>query len=298
MGVLCRFRQEPVAFICDIESMFYQVWVSEEHRDIIRFLWWEDGETSKDPAEFRMTVHLFGATSSPGCVNYALKASADDNEEDLGSTPANFVRKDFYVDDGLKSVTSIEGAVTLIKDTKEMCRRGGFNLHKFTSNSKEVIEAIPIKDRAEEVKNVDLDLKKLPMERALGVQWCAQSDSFRFQVVLQDRPCTRRGILSTVSSIFDPLGLVAPVLLEGKGILQDLCRSGLDWDDPIPDPVRARWEKWRTELHLLEHLSVPRCYKPKNFGCVVKRELHHFSDASKCRATQGSRTTKARFTVP
>lgn len=99
--------------------------------------------TSKDPAEFWMTVHLFGATSSP------LKASANDNEEELGSAPANFIQREFYVDDGLKSVASIEEAVALIKGTKEMCRRGGFNLHKFVSNSKDVIESIPVADRAE-----------------------------------------------------------------------------------------------------------------------------------------------------
>ena len=72
VGVLFRFRQEPAAFMCDIESMFHQVGVAEEYRDLLQFLWWEDGDTSKDPVEFRMTVHLFGATSYPGCANYAL----------------------------------------------------------------------------------------------------------------------------------------------------------------------------------------------------------------------------------
>ena len=90
-----------------------------------------------------MTVHLFGATSSPGFANTALKAAADDNEENLGCATAEFVQRDFYVDDGLKSVTSIPDAIPLIEDTKELCRRGGLRLHKFTSNFKEVIEAIP-----------------------------------------------------------------------------------------------------------------------------------------------------------
>ncbi|XP_022777858.1 uncharacterized protein LOC111319323 [Stylophora pistillata] len=98
--------------------------------------------------------------------------------------------------------------------------------------------------------------------------------------MLKDRPCTRRGILSTISSIFDPLGFAAPILLEGKSILQDLCRKGVDWDDPIPDVIRSRWEKWRAELPILQRFSIPRCFKPKNFGSVVRKELHHFSDAS------------------
>ena len=94
------------------------------------------------------------------------------------------------------------------------------------------------------------------------------------------RPITRHGILSTVSSIFDPLGFLAPVLIEGKSILQDLCRKNIDWDDPVPEDIRSRWCKWKSELKELEALSIPRCYKPEDFGPVVKSELHHFSDAS------------------
>lgn len=279
-GVLCRFRREPVALMCDIEAMFHQVKVTEEYRDFLRFLWWEDGDTSREPQDYRMTVHLFGATSSPGCCNFALKTTADDNEETFGPEPAEFLRRDFYVDDGLKSVPSIEEAVALIKSTKKMCLRGGFNLHKFTSNKKDVIQEIPVLDRAEDVKNLDFDREPLPIERALGVQWCIESDTFKFVVSLKDRPCTRRGILSTVSSIFDPLGFVAPVLLEGKAILQELCRQNLDWDDPVPEEIQKRWLKWKSEIKELKNVEISRCYKPNDFGHVVKAELHHFSDAS------------------
>ena len=283
VGVLCRFRKEPVALMGDIEGMFHQVGVAEQDRDLLRFLWWKDGDLTKEPAEFRMTVHLFGATSSPACANYALKMSATDNEKDLGPEAANFVRRDFYVDDGLTSVESVHDAVTLIRNTKEMCRRGGFKLHKFTSSHKEVIEAIPIEDRAEGIQSIDLDKEAIPMERALGVQWCVEKDSFQFRIVLKDRPCTRRGILSTVSSIYDPLGFVAPVLMEGKKILQELCREKADWDDPVPENIKTRWERWRAELPSLEELSIPRCYKPSDFGRIANAQLHHFSDAS----TQG-----------
>ena len=82
-GVLCRFRREPVAVMCDIEAMFYQVKVPVQDRDYLRFLWWQNGDTSKEPQDYRMTVHLFGAASSPGCANFALKAAADDNEKSL-----------------------------------------------------------------------------------------------------------------------------------------------------------------------------------------------------------------------
>ena len=83
------------------------------------------------------------------------------------------------------------------------------------------------------------------MERALGIQWCVQSEELQFRVELKDRPLTRRGILASVSSVYDPLGLLAPFLLTGKQILQDLCKNQTDWDEPIPDVFRTRWEKWR-----------------------------------------------------
>lgn len=82
---------------------------------------------------------------------------------------------------------SVHDAITLIEDTKEMCRRGGFKLHKITSSHKEVIETIPIEDRAEGIQNIDLDKESLPMERALGVQWCIENDLFQFRIVLKDR---------------------------------------------------------------------------------------------------------------
>ena len=97
------------------------------------------------------------------------------------------------------------------------------------------------------------------MERALGVQWCIERGSFQFRIILKDRPCTRRGILSTVSSIYDPLGFVAPMLLEGKKMLQELCLDRAEWDDPILEDIKARWERWRAELPSLEELSIPRC---------------------------------------
>ena len=122
-SVLCRFCCEPIALMCDIEAMFYQLKVPVHHRDFHRFLWWENGDTSKEPEEYRMTVHLFGAASSPGC--FALKTAADDNEESLGNAAAEFFRRDFYVDDGLKSVSSVDEAEKLVQDVKEMCSRGG-----------------------------------------------------------------------------------------------------------------------------------------------------------------------------
>ena len=53
----------------------------------------------------------------------------------------------------------------------------------------------------------------------MGVHWCIESGAFKFRIELKDKPCTRRDILATISKIFDPLGLIAPVILVGKQIL-------------------------------------------------------------------------------
>ena len=96
----------------------------------------------------------------------------------------------------------------------------------------------------------------------------------------QDKPLTRRGILSSISSIYDPLGLAAPFPLKGKQILQDLCKTQAAWDETVPHRIRARYEKWRGELHELAELEIRHCYKPDNFGDGKSVELHSFSDAS------------------
>lgn len=83
-----------------------------------------------------------------------------------------------------------------------------------------------------------------------------------------------------VSSIYDPLGALVPVVLKAKLILQDLCRKGLGWDDIVPAATAMEWTKWLQEIHLLEDFKVSRCFKPANFGTVCSAQLHHFADAS------------------
>ena len=123
VGVLGRFRREPVAFMADIQSKFLQVHVTEYCRDLLRFLWWEDGNLNKEPTRYGLTVHLFRPGSSPGCCNFALEKTADDHEQEFGFESAEFLRKDFYVDDGLKSVPSTSDTKELICKTRDVSTR-------------------------------------------------------------------------------------------------------------------------------------------------------------------------------
>ena len=139
--------------------------------------------------------------------------------------------------------------------------------------------SVPAEDRAYEIKGLDLSSDKLPLERALGVEWCIESDAFKFRIELKDKQCTRKGILATISSIFDPLGLIEPVVLVGKRILQEVCQ-GTDWDEPIDGEVLAKWEKRRSQLMLLGQLNIPRNFQPPDFGSIATAQLHNMSDAS------------------
>ena len=150
----------------------------------------------------------------------------------------------------MKSVNSDHDAINLVKDLTELLKTGGFRLTKWLSNSRQVMESIPESERAKSVKN--LDFGHAPIERALGVQWCISSDTFEFSIAIKDRPATRRGILSVVSLVYDPLGFVAPFILPAKILLQDLCKKKLDWDEKIPEEDLSRWKAWLKELPKLQ----------------------------------------------
>ena len=134
--------------------------------------------------DYQMTVLLFDAKSSPGCVNFTLKKTAELFEHLHGHDAASFIRDNFYVDDGLKSVATTDEAVKLIVDSQKLCKEGGFRLHKFLSNDKDVIRSVSPDDRAKNIQKMDLGSEDLPIERTLGVQWCAQSDRFMFRVYM------------------------------------------------------------------------------------------------------------------
>ena len=148
LGVLTRFRKEEIAIACDIEAMYHQFKVAKEDRNLLRFLWWKDGDLHSSPTTYRMTVHLFGATSSPACATYLLRQIAADHEAEYGSQAASFITNDFYVDDGLISVNSEEDAIQLALQTSKLCKEGGLRLCKFVSNNKRVLNTIPEEDRA------------------------------------------------------------------------------------------------------------------------------------------------------
>ncbi|XP_067950302.1 uncharacterized protein [Watersipora subatra] len=274
LGILLRFRKEPIAIACDVEKMFHNFYVNKEDRDFLRFLWFgKDG----DIKDYRMRVHLFGATSSPAVATYSLQKLADQHEET--SAASEFIKRNFYVDDGITSVSTTAEAIELITEARNLCKKGNLRLHKFVSNKMEALRELPDTERA--IQDVDLYSDNLPAQRTLGLEWSVNKDVLRFtNSGIKQKPSTRRGILSTVSQLYDPLGFLAPYTLVGKKILQKVNKSGTDWDEPIAKDVQEPWKKWVQELDMLDTIKIPRCIKPTGFGTVKRRELHHFCDAS------------------
>ncbi|XP_064639538.1 uncharacterized protein LOC135495058 [Lineus longissimus] len=283
VGVLLRFRQERTALAADIEKMFYQVKVTPIQRDYLRYFWWPDGNLDQEPKVYRMAVHLFGATSSPSCANFALWRTAEDNT-DFPEGIRRSHRKSFYVDDYLQSpadeTSTKDKTKGDVKQAMDLCAKGGFRLTAWSSNSREVLESIPEELRAKDLKGINLDQDMLPAERVLGVEWTIESDTFGFNIQIREKPPTTRGILSITSSINDPLGFAAPFILLGKMLLQRLCKLNLGWDDEIPERDRKEWEEWLADLPQLAEFQVERCIKPEDFGPIKDAKIHHFSDAS------------------
>lgn len=129
-----------------------------------------------------MTIHLFGAVSSPSCACYALRRTADDHQGSFPDEIVDTVHRNFYVDDCLKSSPSAEKAKQIVKDLGDLCQKGGFHFTQWISNNREVLQAIPEKDHSNKVSELNLDRDQLPMERALGLQWYMESDTFNFRM--------------------------------------------------------------------------------------------------------------------
>ena len=165
-----------------------------------------------------------------------------------------------------------------MQDLIQLLKRGGFHLTKWLTNNQQVLSAIPQQERAGELQTHDLEATH--SHRVLGVQWDSKSDEFLFKVNLPNKSLTRRGLLSAVSSLYDPLGFVSPVTLMPKLLLQNLCKKGYDWDKPLKADEVTNWHMWLETLPTLSNLHIQRCFRPLNFGEVRCHEIHIFSDAS------------------
>ena len=278
LGILMRFRKEKIAITADIEQMFYCFGVSDEDQNFLRFLWYKNNDPSKELTEYKMTVHVFGNTPSPSVATYGLRKSVLlDTQPDV----SHFVHRNFYVDDALTSLPDEEQAIDLLTRTQQALRAGGgLRLYKITSNSQKVMNAFSEEDRTQDLQNVDLNFDDVPLQKSLGLTWDLLSDSFKFDTSLHSNPFTKRGMLSTLNSLYDPIGFIAPVVLRGKVMFRKVLDSSYGWDDPLPPEHELEWRKWCDSLVDLANLSVPRAYSSSSLQECSRLEVHVFCDAS------------------
>lgn len=141
-----------------------------EDQNYLRFLWWDDGDFQSELPVYRMTVHLFGAASSPGCANYGLKHIAAQGQGRFIEASIRFDERNFYVDDGLTSVSSEDEAIQLIDEARQLCSAGKLRIHKFISNWQKVLASLPREECAETARDQDLALSEPLIERAFSLE--------------------------------------------------------------------------------------------------------------------------------
>lgn len=218
-------------------------------------------------------------TSSPGVAKFALGQVA--KEHKLEKPDAyHFITKDFYVDDGITSVDTMQEATALIKQTIEICESANLHLHKFVSHNWDVLNVIPISERASELRGLELFRDKLPMLRTLGLEWCVETYTIKFRNDLTHKPITRRGILSVTSQLYDPLGLLAPFTPLGRQISQKAYQESGARDDEVSQPLKQAWQNWIDGLEQLSCININRCLKSNDFGTIKSTQIRHFSNAS------------------
>jgi len=301
--ILVRFRSYRVALIADIEKAFLMIGIEEGDRDALRFLW-IDSITEAQPKTIalRFARVVFGVSSSP----FLLNATIRHHLEGFASTHPTLVScllRSLYVDDLVCGANNEEEAYDLFRSSKEILKRGSFNLRKFTTNSQRLqsmideVEGTSQTDNfaqqsngAEETYASSTIGPRCPPRpgvlKILGVFWNVASDHLLFsfeevaKLAAKTEP-TKRNVVSVVSSLYDPLGLVTPVTIRFKIFMKELCETVADWDQLLTGDTLQKWQCLVTELQGGWTITIPRylCYC-RTVVEEVSYELHGFCDAS------------------
>ncbi|KAI5714707.1 hypothetical protein M8J77_004136 [Diaphorina citri] len=274
--ILLNFRLFPIALCADVTKMFLQIKVLDEHRKYLKFLWRSSLEECIHT--YQMNRVCFGVRSSPYLSLRTIRQLASDEQENFPVACAR-VSEDFFMDDFTSSVMSEEEAEVLHSEMVGLFRVGGFSLVKWQTNSRELLDKIPVDQRLEKLVQWDNE-ETYSQSKVLGLKWNAKEDKFLFEIsaqLIQECKVTKRGILSTICKIWDPLGLVSPAVIYAKLLVKELWELQLSWDERPPDQIVARWFSFLNELPKLNSLSVPRHIAVSN---DVKLTLVGFSDSS------------------
>ncbi|XP_036347402.1 uncharacterized protein LOC118756766, partial [Rhagoletis pomonella] len=265
--LLFRFRLYRYAITADIVIMFRQVVVDDKDRQFQYVLW---RNTPNEPlCTYELNTVTYKTAAAPYLAIRSMSYLAD-QYLDKFKIGAEAIKSCFYVDDFICGANTIDTLREIKTEVTEVLRRGRFELAKWHSNYIEFVDDCTIKE---------LNLDDKAITSTLGLRWNQQEDVFMFSLVPKQtfNVVSKRSILSVTSSLFDPLGLVSPVIIVAKIILQELWLLRLQWDESVPHNIHTAWISFLSSLSSLELLKIPRfCLQP-NAGSL---QLHGFCDAS------------------
>ena len=162
------------------------------------------------------------------------------------------------MDDFLSSFYEISVAIKVCVDVINILQKGGFRLTKFISNNRSLLQALPTSNISPKLTEINLSVNGIPIERVFETLWTPETDKFHIKYTLISVLTTKRGILSLISSIFDPLGFITPALIEPKWIIQQLWKRKIDWDELLPSDLTKRWQKWLDNLPDVQNITLDR----------------------------------------
>ncbi|KRZ91048.1 Anaphase-promoting complex subunit 10, partial [Trichinella sp. T8] len=246
--ILLRFQRHRIDVHADEFRMFLQIGLHKEDRDVTRFLWKEPGDPSH-PQTFRFRRLCFRLTCSPFFAIAAMQHHAKQNK-DKWPKAAEEVLKNVYVYDLLFSLDDRTETVECVKELKQLTETAGFCLTKWSSNEPTILRSLPEKGVASDCKP----------KTALGIVWDNKEDTITSSAICvtrSDQQMTKRGMLSAVMMIFDPLGYLSPFLVKAK-----------------------HWQDWITKIPSISEIRLPRCLLPIGTDCIKEVELHGYGDAS------------------
>ncbi|XP_057381576.1 uncharacterized protein LOC130704116 [Daphnia carinata] len=256
--------------------MFSRFRLNPSDADYFCFLW-QDPAASKTLV-CRMNRLPFGATCSPFIAIHTTRRAIMDAE--VGEEVVNDVKKKMYVDDYLGSATTVEEAVKEAATVREALAAADLHFQEWISNSVDFVREMHGKDGPSVVSPPDCQLTDSGSEKVLGVVWNFRDDTLGFRVnYMHDEEYTRISLTGKVASVFDPLGIAAPLVVKAKIRLRELGTKGLNWSDPVDENDRAWWDSWFTSLRELVLVSIPRCLFSEQSE-IENSQLHVFGDAS------------------
>lgn len=273
-SILLRFRKYGYVISADIGKMYRQILIEDSQRQLQLILW--RPATDQPINCYKLNTVTYGTSAASFLAVRCLKQLAIENKDKF-ERAAMIIENDFYVDDLLTGSDSLEEIIKIQSDVSNILSSAGFQLRKWLSNSRDVLQQINLSNNVEE--HCYLQFPDGNQSKTLGILWDPFTDSLRYTIndFSRNTAVTKRTILSITAQIFDPLGLLSPIIVKAKLIIQKIWQYKLSWDEAIPLDLNTMWIKLRDQFHVLRDIKIQRHVLAINYQAI---ELHGFCDAS------------------